>query len=186
MMRIVTVDTKSQAINPASTVRPCCRRRLRSWKSWNVHTKPYEGIPELLDALAARGLKMAVLSNKPDEFTKRCVDEYFGLGRFEAVLGQREGVARKPDPAGALEIAERLGLPPECFVYLGDTAVDMQTAQSAGMYAVGVLWGFRPLEELREGGARAVIRQPMELIGLLDGFAARRDEADHRQDGHGP
>jgi phosphoglycolate phosphatase len=165
-----------------------CVERFREIyaQTWNVHTKPYEGIPELLDALAARRLKTAVLSNKPDEFTKRCVDEYFGQGRFQAVLGQREGVVRKPDPAGALEIAQRLGVPPECFVYLGDTAVDMQTARSAGMVPVGALWGFRPLEELREGGARAVVRQPMELIGVLDGSAARRDEADRRQDGHGP
>jgi phosphoglycolate phosphatase len=151
-------------------------------RTWNVHTKPYEGVPELLDALAARRLKMAVLSNKPDEFTKRCVNEYFPQGRFEAVLGQGHGMPRKPDPAGALEIARSLAVPPESFLYLGDSAVDMQTARSAAMHPVGALWGFRSLEELRDGGARAVIRHPMELIGVLEGFAARPGGPHHRQD----
>ncbi len=142
-------------------------------RHWNVRTKPYDGIPELLDAVAARGLKTAVLSNKPHDLTARCVDEYFSRWRFHAALGQREGIPPKPDPAGAREITERLGVPPERFLYLGDTGVDMMTARNAGMDPVGALWGFRSLEELREGGARAVIRRPTELLNLLDGSMPR-------------
>ena len=138
-------------------------------RNWNVDTRPYDGIPQLLDALAARSVKMAVLSNKPDWHTRCCADEYLSDWRFEAVLGQREGVPPKPDPAAAREIAELLGVPAERILYLGDTATDMQTARSAGMRAVGAAWGFRPVEELRFGGAEIVIQRPMDLVGLIDG-----------------
>ncbi|HEX8203355.1 MAG TPA: HAD family hydrolase, partial [Isosphaeraceae bacterium] len=100
---------------------------------WNVSTRPYAGIPELLDALGARGLGLAILSNKPDEFTRLCAAEYLARWPFRAVLGQRAGIPRKPDPAGAWEIAGRLGLPTDRFLYVGDSAVDMETARRAGM-----------------------------------------------------
>jgi phosphoglycolate phosphatase len=137
-------------------------------RSWNVRTRPYDGVPALLDDLAARGLGLAVLSNKPDGFTRLCAAEYLARWPFRAVVGQREGVPRKPDPAGALEIAGRLGVPAEQFLYVGDTAVDMETATRAGMYPIGVAWGFRPVEELRSGGAVAIIERPAELLGLLE------------------
>ena len=131
---------------------------------WNVQTRPYDGIDDLLTALVHRGVRMSVLSNKPDRFTKACIREYFPEIRFEAVLGQRDDVPRKPDPAGAREIAALMDLPPERILYVGDTAVDMQTANAAGMFPVGVLWGFRPLAELLDGGAQAVIEHPAELL----------------------
>jgi phosphoglycolate phosphatase len=92
------------------------------------------------------------------------VREYFPAFPFEVVLGQREGTPRKPDPAGAREIAAAMDLAPQRFLYLGDTAVDMQTAVAAGMFPLGALWGFRPLPELLSGGARAVIERPGELL----------------------
>ncbi len=131
---------------------------------WNVHTRAYDGVAELLAALASRRVRLAVLSNKPDNFTKACVREYFSNLPFEMVLGQRDGVPRKPDPAGAAEIAAAMGLAPSRFLYVGDTAVDMQTAIAAGMFPVGVLWGFRPLAELQAGGARALLEHPSELL----------------------
>lgn len=131
---------------------------------WNVQTRPYEGIDDLLAALVARGVRLAVLSNKPDEFTQACVREYFARFPFEAVLGQREGVPRKPDPAGAREIAAQLDIAPERMLYVGDTAVDMQTALAAGMFPLGVSWGFRPRSELLAGGAQALIDRPAELL----------------------
>lgn len=134
---------------------------------WNVRTRPYDGIEDLLSALVARGVRLAVLSNKPDAFTKSCVQEYLARFPFESVLGQRDGTPRKPDPAAALEIAAAMDLAPDRFLYLGDTAVDMQTALAAGMFPVGALWGFRPLSELQSGGARAVIERP---DGLLQWF----------------
>jgi phosphoglycolate phosphatase len=137
-------------------------------RSWNVHTHPYDGIPELLDALVARGLDLAVLSNKPDEFTRLAVAEYLARWPMRAVLGQRRGVPRKPDPAGAIEVARGLEIPARQFLYVGDTAVDMETACRAGMFPVGVAWGFRPVEELRSSGARAILERPAELVELLE------------------
>jgi len=135
--------------------------------NWNNKTRPYSGIPELLDALQARGLPLTVLSNKPHASTVKCVAEMLGRWKFEVILGQREAVPRKPDPAGVLEIAETLQLAPGDLLYLGDTAVDMQTASSAGCIAIGVLWGFREAEELWENGAQHLIETPLELLELL-------------------
>jgi phosphoglycolate phosphatase len=134
---------------------------------WNVHTRPYAGITDLLAALRACQLRLTVLSNKPDMFTRRCVAEYFPDDEFQVVIGQRDGVPQKPDPVGAREIAKLLSIPADRFLLLGDTAVDMQTARAAGMYPVGALWGFRPLEELQAGGAETVIRRPAELLDVL-------------------
>jgi phosphoglycolate phosphatase len=136
-------------------------------QSWDVKTKPYDSVPEMLDALTARGLKMAILSNKLHEFVKQCVRKFMPNWKFDVVLGQRDTVPRKPDPAGALEIAERLHTAPSDFLYLGDTAVDLKTAIAAGMFPVGVLWGFRPIQELQENGARALINSPLEILNLL-------------------
>jgi phosphoglycolate phosphatase len=135
---------------------------------WNVATRPYEGIPEMLDGLAARGVRLGVLSNKPHAETLKCVRGYFPATPFRAVLGQRDAVARKPDPAGAREAARELDLPVEKILYAGDTAVDMETARAASMFAVGVTWGFRPESELRAHGAQAVAHHPREITTLVD------------------
>jgi phosphoglycolate phosphatase len=137
--------------------------------AWHAATRVYDGIPELLDAIVARGLKLAVLSNKPDAFTKDCVRHYLDRWPFAPVYGDRAGVARKPDPAGALAIAAELGCAPGAVLYVGDSSVDMTTARRAGMPAAGVSWGFRSADELREHGAGAVIDHPAELLPILDG-----------------
>lgn len=134
---------------------------------WNVHTQPYEGIAKLLDALTQRGLKLAVLSNKPDAFTRLCVSQYLDNWRFEPVLGQREGVPRKPDPTAVVEILNQWGLQPQRCLYVGDTGIDMQAAVAADVFPVGVLWGFRPEEELAANGAQLLIRRPMDLLDCL-------------------
>lgn len=130
-------------------------------------SKPYPGIPELLSALAARDLKLAVLSNKPDHITKKCVQMLLPNRDFDVVRGQRDSVPRKPHPRGALDISETLKVAPSDFIYIGDTAIDMKTAVSAGMFPVGVLWGFRTLKELRENGALAIVEDPLEILSLL-------------------
>lgn len=135
---------------------------------WQEHTRPYPGIPEMLDELSARGLKMAILSNKPDDFVKMCVARLLPHWRFESVLGMRPGRPRKPDPGGALEIAASLAMSPATFLYLGDTRIDMQTANAAGMFSVGALWGFRPAAELSAAGAKMLISQPGELLKLVE------------------
>lgn len=131
------------------------------------NTRPYKGIPELLDSLTGRGLKLAILSNKPDEPTKSIITRFFPHWRFNPVWGARPEVPKKPDPTAALEVAERLNILPHHFVYLGDSATDMKTALGAGMYPVGALWGFRTAEELTNSGAKALIQNPMELLDLL-------------------
>lgn len=150
------------------TIRSCIEMFIEDYgRNWNVRTKPYDGVTEMLDALMARGLKIAALSNKPHEFTKRCVNHLLPNWPFEVVLGYRDAVPLKPDPASALEVAKRLNIPPVDFLFLGDSAVDMKTAIAAGMYPVGVLWGFRPIEELQENGAQALIERPLEILNLL-------------------
>lgn len=129
-----------------------------------VHTRPYAGIPELLSALQAKGYKLCVFSNKPHADTCRVVAHFFPTVDFAEVRGQQEGVPVKPDPAGALLVAEKLNIPPENFLYLGDTDVDMLCAQQAGMHPVGVAWGFRGAEELRKAGAEKILTKPDELL----------------------
>lgn len=153
----------------AGMVADCARAFRENYsRNWNVNTKQYKGVEELLRSLSAKHVKMAVLSNKPHDFTDRCVHELLPNHRFEMILGQREGVPSKPDPTGALEIAASLSIAPSRFLYLGDSGVDMDTAIGAGMFAVGALWGFRLQKELLEHGAQAVIKRPTELLRLLD------------------
>jgi phosphoglycolate phosphatase len=135
--------------------------------NWDVKTKPYDGVAEMLDALTARGLKRAVLSNKPHELTQRCVTTLLPNWGFDVILGQRDGVPLKPDPTAALEAAHTLDISPADFLYLGDTAVDIQMAITAGMLPVGVLWGFRTEEELRTSGAKVLIERPLEILEVL-------------------
>ena len=136
-------------------------------RNWADKTVPYDGVPELLDALTERGVPMAILSNKPHEFTKLCVAKLLPGRDFKVVAGVSDVTPKKPDPAGALGVAERLGVPPAEFLYVGDTNTDMQTANAAGMFAVGVTWGFRPASELTANGAKVLIHKPDELLGLL-------------------
>ena len=118
----------------------------------------------MLDGLVARGMKLSVLSNKPHEFTAECVHGMLGDWEWDSLLGMRDGVPRKPDPAGAFETAEALGVKPEECAYFGDTGTDMETACGAGMFAVGCLWGFRDEAELTGAGAEMVIGRPEEFL----------------------
>lgn len=150
------------------TIDACLKEYIEDYsRNYNVKSKLYYSIPHLLDTLKTKGLKLAILSNKPDDISKNCVKTFLSTWDFDIVLGQRDSVPRKPNPQGALEIAKRLSIPPSHFLYLGDTAIDMKTAVSAGMYPVGVLWGFRPLKELLENGARAVIEEPIEVLDII-------------------
>lgn len=135
---------------------------------WNKCSKPYEGIPELLNSLVAAGIPMAVLSNKPEAFTERCVAHFFPTVRFSVVVGHSERFPKKPDPASALWIARTMAIDADRIAYAGDTNTDMKTAVAAGFFAMGVAWGFRTREELLESGARAVYDHPTDLLeGLL-------------------
>jgi phosphoglycolate phosphatase len=168
------MDTLARRAIPENRIEPAtvmaCVDRMKSQyrQHWLDTTKPYDGIPDLLDALAQRTIPMAILSNKPDDFTKPMVEKVLAKWSFTEVRGVSEDTPRKPNPSGALQIAERLGVDPAEFLYVGDTNTDMETARSAGMYPVGVLWGFRTEEELQMSGAENVIARPTDLLDLLD------------------
>jgi phosphoglycolate phosphatase len=139
-------------------------------RRWKDKTRPYEGVPELLEDLRRRGLPVCVLSNKPQVYTDLTVAEFFPGRPFAIVRGARPEVPNKPHPAGALALAGELGLTPGAVVFVGDSATDMRTARGAGMLPVGVLWGFRDAAELTENGARHLIDRPDRLLTVLDGL----------------
>lgn len=126
--------------------------------------RPYEGIPELLAALKEQEVKTAVLSNKPHEETVNVIETLFGKGFFDMIQGQQENLEIKPSPQGVFRIQEKLGLSLSDILYLGDTATDMKTGKSAGVFTVGALWGFRDRKELEENGADALVDYPLELL----------------------
>ena len=134
---------------------------------WDKKTRPYPGIPELLDTLSQKGWPISILSNKPDDSTRMVVAKLLPRWSFQIILGSRPSVPKKPDPTAALEIAGLLNLSPAQFIYLGDTGTDMKTALSAGMFPVGVLWGFRTAQELMDHGARVLIEKPLDLLQYL-------------------
>ncbi len=131
------------------------------------HSRPYPQIDALLDAVVARGLRLAVLSNKRDDFTKHLIEAQFSRWPFVDVRGEREGVPRKPDPIAALELALALNVLPERIGFVGDTPIDMRTARNASMVPIGVTWGFRSEQELRDGGAKFLLHRPLDLLALL-------------------
>lgn len=130
-------------------------------------TAPYPGVRELLAALGQKGIVMAVLSNKPDELTKKCVQGLFPATAFAVVRGESSEFPKKPDPAAALDACARMGAAPAEVLYLGDTAVDMRTALASGTAALGALWGYRGEAELREAGAHALLASPLDLLKYL-------------------
>lgn len=150
------------------TIIECVKAYRKAYsRNWNVNSRPYDGVTEMLDELAARQIKLAVLSNKPDDFTKKCVTEFLQNCSFDAILGHHKGIFHKPDPTGAIQITGKLGIPPEQILFVGDSAVDMKTAIAAGMFPVGVLWGFNSYRELQDSGAKVLIKHPRELAQHL-------------------
>lgn len=136
-------------------------------RRWADHTLPYPGIAELLDHLQEREIPKAILSNKPHEATVKMVERLLPSWDFAAVWGARKGVANKPDPASALDLARKIRVKPEEVVFLGDSAVDMKTAAAAGMFPAGALWGFRDAAELSAAGAALLAAKPGEIIPLF-------------------
>lgn len=130
--------------------------------------KPYDGIPELLEALKAKDIKIAVLSNKPHRQAVETIETVFGRGYFDYVAGERPAVPRKPDPAGVGLILEQFGHGPEQGLYFGDTNTDMETGLAAGLVTVGVTWGFRPRAELEAFHPRHIIDRPAEVLAFQE------------------
>lgn len=132
--------------------------------NWNMNSRPYPGVSTMLDTLAEQGVKMAILSNKADHFTRLCAEFLLKEWKFDIVMGHHSGIAHKPDPEGALLVARMLGEEPSSILYVGDSGIDMLTATRAGMFPLGVLWGFRPESELVEFGAKALVQNPEKII----------------------
>lgn len=130
-------------------------------------TKPYSGICDLLEYLKSKGIKLAVVSNKPHEFAYEIVKKYFE-DIFDEAYGHRLEFKVKPDPAALIDIMERNNIDKKDCIYIGDSNVDIVTAKNAGVESVGVSWGFRGREELEEAGATFVVDTINDLKNILD------------------
>ena len=135
--------------------------------TWADGTMPYPGIPQMLEELQNDGFSMAVLSNKTHDFTVAMVGSVFPHIRFAQVLGQRDGIQHKPDPAGAFQIATALDAAPENCILIGDSTIDIETAANAHMQAIAVTWGYHERKRLEQSGATEFIAQPSELMACL-------------------
>lgn len=132
--------------------------------NWHNETRLYMGVDKMLSGLSARRVPFGVCSNKGDAFVKKTVRHFFPDVSFVGALGQSDDNPLKPDPAGALRLADMMGVRPQDMVFVGDTKIDMQTASRAGMFAVGVTWGFRSRDELSWHGARVLVEEPEDLL----------------------
>ncbi|MFC5455100.1 HAD family hydrolase [Prosthecobacter fluviatilis] len=156
-----------EAVRSEALIKVCTEEyRAQYDLLWHEQTRPYEGIVEMLAEMKLRGMKLGVISNKSHRFTVPMTEHFFGTQVFDHILGQRAEVPRKPDPAGAHEMAAFLGLQTNEMAYVGDSGIDMQFARSSGMRAVGVRWGFRSEAELRECGAEVLISRAADLFDL--------------------
>lgn len=131
------------------------------------HVVPYQGITQMLEEMNEKGLKLAVLSNKPHAQAVHVVETIFGKETFEWIQGQRDGIPRKPDPTAALRIAEQLGAEAFETVYIGDSEVDIATGMAAHMKTIGVTWGFRGRAVLEQSGAGCIVDSPDEIMKLI-------------------
>lgn len=142
----------------------------RAWYGANLcrSTRPYPGIPEALHGLAEAGQALAVLSNKPHELTVALVRRFFPGVPFTQVFGGRDGMPLKPDPTVLLEMLRGMGVPPTRALYVGDSDVDVFTARNANMTSIGVAWGFRGADELRNAHADHIVTAPAELAAVAE------------------
>ncbi len=136
-------------------------------KNYTRRTKPYDGIEQLLSELTRKNVLLGINSNKRTDYTEELVRKNFPNISFVGVFGERSGVAKKPDPTSALEIAALMKLKPEEIIYIGDSGTDIQTGINAGMATAGVLWGFRGIEEFTQAHADDVFHAPHEITELL-------------------
>ena len=129
-------------------------------------TEPYEGIIDMLKALKKMEISVAILSNKPHTTAVKVSDALFGDSLIDVCYGGRDTIPRKPDPSAVFGIMKEFDVSAEECLYIGDTATDMKTGKGAGIYTIGVLWGFRDREELENGGADAIVSHPSEITDI--------------------
>lgn len=131
------------------------------------NTTAYEGVVELIDNIKSKGIAVAVVTNKAQEMAEKVVLKLYG-GRFDLILGKRDGVPPKPDPTSALMAMRELNAKPSECIFVGDSKMDVMAGVNSGAYPIGVLWGFREKEELISGGAKRLIEKPQELLAIID------------------
>ncbi len=162
---LIDSTLKSKGINDVKLVESTLKAYNAKYDANTLYlTEPYDGIVGMIDALFAKGIRLAVLSNKPDPTTNDIISRFFP-GRFAVVHGGRAGVPLKPDPAVLLSTIDELGISPNEVMYIGDTGVDVLAGKNAGVYkTVGVSWGYRSVSELQECGADIILDDPMEIV----------------------
>jgi len=141
--------------------------RIAYAQNWHKNTRPYPDIPALLTRLTQHDFHLTILSNKAHEFTVRMVLTLLDQWKFKKILGAGSGFPKKPNPKAALHILEYLRVRRDECLFVGDSGVDMQTAKAAGIFPLGVTWGFRPESELRENGCRFIARKPLDILNLF-------------------
>lgn len=139
-------------------------------KGCTYQVKPYEGLPEVFTRLREQGVFLAICTNKAQPYAEKVIHEVYGSELFQIIMGEGSGYPRKPSPEGVLHIAQQLGVVPEDCLYVGDTNTDMKTGLAAGMYTVGVTWGFRPRSELESFSPHQIIDRPDELLDIEISF----------------
>ena len=155
---------KEQGSDPAFVDEALARYKEIYAQHTQDKTRPYDGIQDMLDELQRRYIPLGICTNKHQSAAEDIVNAMFPAGTFQSIMGDQPSLPRKPDPKKVLMIAEKFGVGPSAVAYFGDTSVDMDTAKNAGFFPVGVLWGFRPKEELVEHGAKVLLEKPMELF----------------------
>lgn len=151
------------------TVERCFNEMMAIYRTNFVEKSTiYPGIATMLNGLVQRGIKMAILSNKADEFISKVVEVLLSSWEFESFMGLTNEADKKPNPKYALQMAHQMGYEPSEVAFMGDSSVDMQTAINAGMIPVGVLWGFRSREEIEAHGAKYILKHPEDLFKFLE------------------
>lgn len=161
-----------RAIPEAARTPEAVREGVRAYREeyerrWASNTRPYPGVAELLDGFLEKGFSLAVLSNKGEEFTQTMVRGLLARWGFRDIRGARPGSPLKPDPSAAFQVAANLGVDPSECLFFGDSGLDMETARRAGMFGIGVLWGFRGPEELAQAGARLLVKDPRSFVPFI-------------------
>ena len=166
----VDILVENALSNQSKEIKDEVTKRFKIEYDGKLHSKtlPYDGIYELLDELKKLDINLAVLSNKPHEFTVSYVNHFFKNYNFKEIHGQKKDVPKKPDPKAALDIVKCLDSSCENTYFIGDTKIDMQTAKSANMTAIGVLWGFRDEEELLTNGADFIVKHPLDILEIIN------------------
>ncbi len=131
-------------------------------------THPYEGIYDLLKELNRRGIKIAVNSNKQDDYTKKLIEHCFKGVDFVDVIGSRNNIPNKPDPTSALEIIDKMQLAKDEVIYIGDSETDIKTGKNANLKTIGVSWGFRSVEVLESVHADVIVNKPQDILAYLE------------------